>query len=427
MYRSTARILRRVYQAGQLLARNAEHRVRRDAVQQVVFAALLLDDLGRFHGMHADLLVKLLAVRPALDRVHHDVLGGHKGQLAQQVLLDHLGVHHKTVGHVAVQVQDAVDRQKRFGNAQSLVRGIIERTLEPLGGGCDGGVQAVDDHIARQRRNALAAHRVALVRHGGGTDLPLLKGLLDLLHMLQKADVVRELGRALRDPAQNRQNLAVELSGIRLAGNGKAGGIPHLLRNLAVERLYALIIAVKQLQKAGLRAGGPLRAEQLCLAELVFNVLEVHQKILNPERGALADSGGLRGLIMRKRQSRQVFVLHREMRQNADDADKFVAQQAQSFRHDDNVGVVPYIAGGCPQMDDRARLRALLAIGIHMGHHVVAHDLLALPGNIVIDVVGKTAHFIDLLLRNGQAQLHFRLRQGDPKAAPGTELFVRRK
>ena len=78
-------------------------------------------------------------------------------------------------------------------------------------------------------------------------------------------------------------------------------------------------------------------------------------------------------------------------------------------------------------MNDRARLRALLAVGIHMGHYVVAHDLLALSGNLVIDVVGKAAHFIDLFLRNGQAQLHFRLRQGDPKAAPGTELFVRRK
>ena len=83
--------------------------------------------------------------------------------------------------------------------------------------------------------------------------------------MLEQTDVVRELRRALCNPAEDGEDLAVKLSRIRLAGNGEARGVAHLLRNLAVELAHLGVIAVKQLEEARLRSGGALRAEKLRL------------------------------------------------------------------------------------------------------------------------------------------------------------------
>ena len=78
-------------------------------------------------------------------------------------------------------------------------------------------------------------------------------------------------------------------------------------------------------------------------------------------------------------------------------------------------------------MDDAGSLRALLAVGIHMAHHVVAHKALALFGDFIVDVLGVCLQLIDLFLRDRQTELHFALCKRDPKAAPGLELHVRRK
>ena len=56
----------------------------------------------------------------------------------------------------------------------------------------------VYDNVACKGGDTLAAHRVALIRHGGGTDLVLLKRLFHFLQVLQKTDVVREFCGALR-------------------------------------------------------------------------------------------------------------------------------------------------------------------------------------------------------------------------------------
>ena len=55
----------------------------------------------------------------------------------------------------------------------------------PLGGGGEGGVQAVDDDVAGKGGDPLAAHRIAFVGHGRGTDLVFLKGLFHLLEVLK--------------------------------------------------------------------------------------------------------------------------------------------------------------------------------------------------------------------------------------------------
>ena len=76
-----------------------------------------------------------------------------------------------------------------------------------------------------------------------------------------------------------------------------------------IELLYLAVIAVKELQKACLRAGGALGAEQLQLRKLEFERFKIEQQILQPQGSALADRGRLGGLEVSKGEAGQVFIL----------------------------------------------------------------------------------------------------------------------
>ena len=78
-------------------------------------------------------------------------------------------------------------------------------------------------------------------------------------------------------------------------------------------------------------------------------------------------------------------------------------------------------------MDDARRLRRGLAVGIDMGHHVVADFLLPPAGGIVVDIGDVLLQLADLLLRYRQAQVMLGPGQGRPQAAPGLKAHVRRE
>ncbi len=78
-------------------------------------------------------------------------------------------------------------------------------------------------------------------------------------------------------------------------------------------------------------------------------------------------------------------------------------------------------------MDDPLRLRALYAVGIDVGHDVMAHFLLPRLRHLVIDVLRMGFQFVDLFLRNRKSQLFLGLRQSDPQPSPRTEFFIRRE
>ena len=190
LLRRTAHVAGRLQYAFQLRQGNAEGRVRRDALQQIVHAVPLLDAAGGLHRMDADALVQLLPVAAPLDAVHHDVFSGHKGQLPPQVAVDDGGVHHQPVHHVDDEGKEGVHCEEAFRHADPLVGGVVQGALEPLGGGGHRRVEGIRDHVSGEGGDPLAAHRVALVRHGGGADLALFKRLLDLLEVLEQPDVV---------------------------------------------------------------------------------------------------------------------------------------------------------------------------------------------------------------------------------------------
>ena len=117
---------------------------------------------------------------------------------------------------------------------------------------------------------------------------------------------------------------------------------------------------------------------------------------------------------MSESQSGQFFIVLCKFSQYPDNGNQLIPHQPQGFRHHDNVGIIPYIAGSCAQMDDSRSFRALLSISIHMTHHIVADLLFPLLRHFVVDVLRMSFQFLYLFPGDGQPQLQFRFRQGDP-------------
>ena len=153
--------------------------------------------------------------------------------------------------------------------------------------------------------------------------------------------------------------------------------------------------------------------------------MKVGDEIAQPKRSALADGGGLGGLIVREGERGQILVLLREVRRRAYRLEQQRAHLEQPFLHLDDIGVVPDIAGGRTEVDDGLGLGTALAVGQHMRHDIVPDLPLAGGGEFVVDVVDMRPELLDLLLGNVDAELPLRLRERHPQPAPCGELEVR--
>ena len=371
--------------------------------------------------------MQLLSVAAGFYRIHHNVLCCHEGQLAHQAFLDNLRVYHQTVYYIQIQIQDTVDGQECFRNAQTLVCRVIQSSLKPLGSRGNGRIQSVHHHIAGQGSNTLTAHRISLVSHGGRTDLGLFKGLLDLFQMLQETDIVREFMSTGSDTGQNIDHTGIHLTGIGLSGYGIAGLESHLLSDHGIDLVDGFLISVEQLQKACLGSCGTLTSQKLHAVDHVADILIIQHQFLQPQGCSLTYCCRLSRLEMSKGQCRQSFVFIRKFGQLGDDIHQFFLYQLQGFRHYDNICIIANVAGCGAQMNDRFCLRTLYTKSIYMRHNVVAYHFLTFFGHIIIDIVHVSFHLIDLLLGNIQSQLFLCLCKGDPESSPGTEFHIRRK
>ena len=156
-------------------------------------------------------------------------------------------------------------------------------------------------------------------------------------------------------------------------------------------------------------------------------MLQIQHHVLQPQRCALADRGRLCRLEVRIRQRRQIGILLREIRQCRDGAQKQRPDAQERLPLQEHVRVVPDVAAGRAQMDDRPRVRADLAVGVDMRHDVMPHLALPRVRHVVVDVVHVRPQLGDLLHRNIQPQLALAFRQRDPQPPPGGKLAVVRE
>ena len=255
--------------------------------------------------------MQLLTVAALFHSLHHDVLAGHKGQLGHQAAAHHLGVHHQTIRDVEHDVQDGVSGKEALSHSHALVGAVVQRALKPLGAGGKAGVQHIHHQVAGKGADALAAHGVALIGHGRGTDLVLLKGFLHLLEVCQQAQVGGKLHAALTNTCQRVQDKGIHLAAVSLAGHRHNGlGVKtHLLCNGSIHGADLVGIALEQLHKGSLRTGGALDTAQLQGCQAMVDLGQIHHQLVGPQGSALAHSGGLCGLAVGVGHAGHILVL----------------------------------------------------------------------------------------------------------------------
>lgn len=109
-------------------------------------------------------------------------------------------------------------------HSDTTVGTVVERPLEPLDTRGHERVLVNDHQVPREGANALAAHRVPLVRHRTASDLVLLERLLDLLEVCEETDVGRDLVRGRTEGREGREDVDVDFAGVGLSRDGVRGG-----------------------------------------------------------------------------------------------------------------------------------------------------------------------------------------------------------
>ena len=102
------------------------------------------------------------------------------------------------------------------------------------------------------------------------------------------------------------ENLRIDFTRVGLPGNRINRIKTHLAGDERVELTNFGMIAVKECEKTGLRAGRALGAAEAQCCQTVFDLVQIEQEIVAPETGALAHGGQLRWLEMRKAEGRQI-------------------------------------------------------------------------------------------------------------------------
>ena len=251
---------------------------------------------------------------------------------------------------------------------------------------------------------ALGAHGVALVGHGGGADLILLKGFFHFLEVGQQAPVGGDFMGAGGHRTEGREDIAVDLARIGLAGDGVALGKAKGVRHQLVELFHLVVVAVEEGQKAGLGAGGALHPAEAQVGALALQVAQIHDQVLDPQAGALADGGQLRRLEVGKAEGWLVFPVFGKAGHAVDDAGEFGQEDVQAVAEHQQFAIIGDVARGCTEVNDRRGFGGGGGKGVDVGHDVVAAFALFLGGAGVVDVGEVGFHRRQLLIADCQAQ-----------------------
>mmetsp|Transcript_44083 Transcript_44083/g.134213 ORF Transcript_44083/g.134213 Transcript_44083/m.134213 type:complete len:394 (+) Transcript_44083:457-1638(+) len=332
--------------------------------------------------------------------------------------LDHVGPHVQPVGNVCQEGQNHVHREESLRKDDAPNGRIVQRPLEPLIRVRVGSGVRQAHGVPRQGTHPLGAHRIALVRHGRGSDLGLGEGLLHLLQVGEEADVAAHFVRRLGNAREDAEYIEVDLAGVRLSRDGDGPLEPHELADALVQHLHLLVIAVEQFQEGRLRPRRSLHAAHGEVVDLPRDPLQVEEQILHPQRGALPDRRQLRRLVVRESERGKVPVLHGELLQDADRLYELPPYEDERVPNLNNVGVVPHVARRRAEVDDGHRRRRRLSEGVDVSHDVVAELPLLLGGKLKVDVVQLRAHLLELLVRYVDAELLLGGREGRPELPP---------
>lgn len=182
--------------------------------------------------------------------------------------------------------------------------------------------------------------------HSAGADLVLLKRLLNLLEVGQMTNVSSNALSRGAETSQGLGNVEVDLSCVGLGGDCIGGGEAGFLAENLVQAVDLGTVSVEDLHEGGLSASGTHGTSELQVVEGTGDVAEVHQQVLDPLGGALANGDGLSGLEVGEAQGGKVLVLEGELGEVVDDLGQLGQEEAQALLDKDQLGVVGDEAGG---------------------------------------------------------------------------------
>ncbi len=218
--------------------------------------------------------------------------------------------------------------------------------------------------------------------------------------MLKQTDIIRELVGAGSNSRQYVQHSGIHLPGIGLPRHRITGFKSHLLCDHRVDLVDLLLVALEQLKEACLGAGSAFGAQELQGALHIFQVFKVHGEFLHPKCRPLPYGRRLCRLKMGERQRRQSLVLIRKPCKLGDHIHKLLPDDLKCLGHHDHIRIISHITGSRAKVDDPLGLGALLPVGIHMGHHIVADNALPFLRHLVIDILRVCFQLFDLLVRD---------------------------
>ena len=150
--------------------------------------------------------------------------------------------------------------RKACGIVRRRLAESSRRALHPLCGVGFVGVRGEAHGEAGEAADAFGAHGVSLVGHRGGADLVGFEGLFDFFAMGEDAEVGRGFVAAGGDAGEGVEDLGVDLAGVGLSGDGVGAGEAHLFRDRCFELADFGVVAVEELEEAGLGSGGAFDA-----------------------------------------------------------------------------------------------------------------------------------------------------------------------
>ena len=125
-------------------------------------------------------------------------------------------------------------------------------------------------------------------------------------------------------------------------------------------------------------------------------------------------------------QSGHCFIFVCKSRKVFQNTQQLPAQITQAVPVEDQIAVIGHITAGGTEMDNACRGGSGFAVGIDMGHHIMAHLFFPLRGTIEINVIDLRFQLRYLLRRDGQAEPMLSPRQRHPELSPCLDaLFLR--
>ena len=225
------------------------------------------------------------------------------------------------------------------------------------------------------------------------------------------------------DSGQGFSCFHVKFSWIGLSGYSKDLVKSQFFGNQPVKFSHLGMISVKKLKKGGLGADRTLGSPGLNLTLQVFNIGKVHQQILDIQGIALSDRGRLGRLVMGEAQGGHILISIAECMQVGYHVDKRLFNQGKRLFLDNKIRITDHELGGGAKMDNCLGLWTLKAIGVDMGHHIMAYFFFLCSRNFKINVVYVFFKFINHLLGDQfKAKFMLGLGQGNPAAPPGGEF-----